>query len=467
MTVIDWIVDKFSSIRFTIAVCILLAAVSFLGTVVPQNRSPQEYSAMYGEVLGPLATGLGIDDLYHSWGFILLLCVLSVNLMACTWKRFPAVWRSLRREVAVPSDTEFRGWRSRDSFCLERSGDGWAEGLPDALARVLGRCSLKSVGSCGERVFLFEKYRFSRVGPSLVHVSILIILGGALVGALFGFKGTLVLPEGATDNLVRLSRGHEQHALDFQIRCNRFVVDLYPNGTPREYRSEVSLLDESGQEVIREAVIRVNHPLTFRGITFYQSTYGDLSTLVLDVREREGGKQARVETEIRTPFPLPGEAGDRAWALKFTENMKIPSQMVERSKFMKENLGPAVQVGIFSTEGGFGDPFWVLKDYPEIEDAREGKYHFTLEAFRSIPYTGLQVAFDPGTPLVWTGCSFLIIGFFISFLLDHETLWVSAKEREDGRVIVRVAGRVVRHPGAYAARFEKRKAGIRKALGVT
>jgi len=469
MSAAAWIADRFSSIRFTIAICILLALVSLLGTVVPQNAGPEDYVRLYGEVLGPLVPRLGISDIYHSAGFSLLLCLLAANLVACTAKRFPAVWRSLRREIAVPADTEFTSWRNCDAFVAASPGpDGAWE--PADLARrlcgALGRKGRETELPSGRRVFLFERNRIARVGPYLAHVSILLILAGALAGAWLGFKGSLILVEGESKESVWLSREHRDLPLEFQIRCDRFAVDLYPSGAPREYRSEVSLLDGNGR-VIRDAVVRVNHPLTFRGITFYQSTYGEMTEVVLNVKERLTGKQARVETELRTPFPLPGDSGDRGWVLSFKENMKIPSQMVEMTKFERESLGPAAQVGVFSKDSGFGEPFWVLKDFPGLEASRGGKYLFDLEAFRSTPYTGLQVTRDPGTPLVWTGCVLLILGFALSFLVDHEVLWVSAEPAGQGRVAVRAAGRTTRHPAGYAARFQKRKAALRKAFGLS
>lgn len=469
MSALAWTMDRFSSVRFTIAICILLAVVSLLGTVVPQNAGPEDYVRMYGDVLGPLVERAGLTDVYHTPGFILLLCLLAANLVACTGKRFPGVWRSLRREIAVPADREFTKWRNRDGFVLEQAatdGDWDPAGLALQLAGALGKAGRETVLPSGARLFLFERNRISRVGPYVAHVSILLILAGALVGAWFGFKGNMILAEGEAEDSVWLVREHEELGLGFQLRCNRFVVEQYPGGAPREYRSEVSVLDEEGN-LIRDAVIRVNHPLSFRGITFYQSTYGELSTLVLDVKERLSGKQARVETEPRTPFPLPGDSGDRAWVVGFRENMKIPRQMVEMTKFDRGSLGPAVQVGVFSPDSGFGEPFWVLKNFPELEAARDGKYLFSLADFRSTPYTGLQVASDPGTPLVWTGCILLVVGFFLSFLLDHEVLWVFAEHEGGGRVAVRVAGRATRHPAGYAARFEKRKAVLRKTFGLT
>ncbi len=463
MSVINSVVAFFSSVRLTIALCILLALVSLLGTLIPQNLDPREYTGMYGEVLGPLVSKIGVSDIYHAPGFILLLCLLAVNLTACTAKRFPSVWRSLRRDLSLPSDPTFGKWRHREAFTLELQGKSVEESIAGAVTRALGKPARQAVLDSGTRILLFEKNRLSRIGPYLAHVSILLILAGGLIGAWFGFKGAMALPEGGQEDSLWLRGGHEQIPLGFQIRCNRFLIDFYESGAPREYRSEVSILNAQG-EVIRDADIRVNHPLTVNGITFYQSSYGNLSTVFLGVRDREGGEPVQVETEIRSPFPLPGETGDRAWVLDFRENMKIPAQMVKVTKFPAEDLGPAVQVGIFSKENGFGEPFWVLRDFPEMEKAREGEYLFTFEKFQSTPYTGLQVAHDPGTPLVWTGCILLIVGFFMAFMLDHEVLGVSMERQEGSRVVVCLAGRAVRHPVAYAGKFEKRKAVLRKAL---
>jgi hypothetical protein len=119
--------------------------------------------------------------------------------------------------------------------------------------------------------------------------------------------------------------------------------------------------------------------MTYCGISFCQSTYGNVSTFFLEVLDLKSADRARIETELGTPFQLPGDQGERAWILDFRENMKIPKQMLEMKKFDREDLGPALQIGIFSPGKGFGDPFWVLRGFPELEETRGGSYHFTFE----------------------------------------------------------------------------------------
>ena len=53
-----------------------------------------------------------------------------------------------------------------------------------------------------------EKGRFSRLGVSITHLSILIILIGGIIGSLYGFKGYVNILEGETiDRILLRSKG--------------------------------------------------------------------------------------------------------------------------------------------------------------------------------------------------------------------------------------------------------------------
>ena len=150
-------------------------------------------------------------------------------------------------------------------------------------------------------------------------------------------------------------------------------------------------------------------------------------------------------------------------AVAFQENMRIPAEMVRRTAFPAAGLGPAVRL-VTLEDNGFGKPFWVLKNFPERGQAREGPYQFNLEGYRSISYTGLQVTRDPGTPLVWAGCILLVVGFLMALLMDHEVLWISSERQGPRKVSLTLAGRGIRHPAVYHSRFEKQKIRLRKEL---
>jgi cytochrome c biogenesis protein len=281
-------------------------------------------------------------------------------------------------------------------------------------------------------------------------------------GAVQGFKGAVQLAEGEATSEAWLRTGAERVPLGFQIRCDRFVFEQYPNGTPKEYRSEVSLSEGEGEPVTR-ATIRVNHPLTYKGITFYQSTYGSFPELKLQLRDREGGSESMVTTSLNTPFLLPGSQGERAMVVAFQENLRIPEEMARVTSFSNRSLGPAARLVVFNDKG-FGEPFWVFRDLPDMGEKTERTHEFVMKDFRLMSYTGLQVVKDPGTLLVWIGCTFLIIGFMMALLMDHEIVWVAGEVTGEDEYKVRVAGRAVRHPGVYAARFDRQKLRLRRGL---
>ncbi len=459
---INTLYDRLLSVRLTIFLCILLAIVSVVGTVIPQNLTAEQYGNLYGQGGARLVTGLGLSDLYHSVGFVLLLCLLAANLVACTSKRLPGTWRSLRRDASPPSDAAFENWKCRETFVCSASVEEMEDRLEGVVAKAFGkRPKRKTVESRGQ-VLLVEKNRYARLGPYVAHVSLLAILLGTLWGAVQGFKGGLQLAEGEASSEAWLRTGAQRVPLGFQIRCDRFVFEQYPNGTPKEYRSEVTL-SEVGGEKIKSGTIRVNHPLTYRGIAFYQSTYGSLPELNLRVRDREGGSESMVTTRLNAPFLLPGSQGERAMVVSFQENLRIPEEMARITSFSKRSLGPAAQIVVFDDKG-FGEPFWVFRDHPDMGKKAERPHKFVMEDVRLMSYTGLQVVKDPGAPLVWIGCTFLVIGFLMALLMDHEIVWVAGEVAAENEYRVRVVGRAVRHPGIYAARFDRQKFRLRRGL---
>ncbi len=77
----------FISIRLTVFVLLTLAATSIVGTLIPQNGSPQDYILKYGDFLYRVFYVLDVFDMYHSWWFQLLVVVLTVNILACSIDR--------------------------------------------------------------------------------------------------------------------------------------------------------------------------------------------------------------------------------------------------------------------------------------------------------------------------------------------------------------------------------------------
>jgi len=333
------------SIRLTILLLLLLAVLSVIGTLIPQGLSRVEYLQIYQPRTYEIMKTMGVFHVYHSWWFVGVMVLLAVNLTACSWKRLPGLVRQIRT-----------------------SGRGYA-----------------------------------RLGTYVTHLSVLVILAAGLIGAVWGFKGYVVITEGET--VTAMVQNNPQRTvvpLGFGVRLDTFRVEFYPNGTPKEYESTLTFLQDD--TIVRGGVsVRVNHPTTYAGLTFYQASYGvddDASRAVVQVDRQESGTSA-VTLELGR-----GQAAS------------IPGTDA-RIGFMKyADGGTAMGEGILTVFFPANAPpqsFWLFSR-PGAEAHKVGDYSVRLTEISRRYYTGLQISRDPGLPLFWIGGSLLILGMMVTFL---------------------------------------------------
>ncbi len=113
--------DFFCSLKLTIVTLILLASTSVIGTVIQQNLSPREYLRVYSETTFRILSDLDFFDMYHSWWFLSLLALFAVNLIACSIKRFPRVWKTVKNPVLAPEDTLYRTFSNFEELLVKDS----------------------------------------------------------------------------------------------------------------------------------------------------------------------------------------------------------------------------------------------------------------------------------------------------------------------------------------------------------
>ena len=138
----------------------------------------------------------------------------------------------------------------------------------------------------------------------LTHLSILLILLGGLINARSGFTGYVEVREGETFVVSAALTPDEtgQHG-SFTVRCDAFRVERYPDGSPKEYVSTLTFL-EGEQVALDHRPLRVNHPLSYRGLTFYQSSYGISARPVIEVKAQ--GAPVRMQLAQGEVRPIPG-----------------------------------------------------------------------------------------------------------------------------------------------------------------
>ncbi len=240
----------------------------------------------------------------------------------------------------------------------------------------------------------------SRVSVLMIHFSIFFILLGGIVGSRFGFRGNLNLHDGEMAAAIQGERSLKKITLPFQVRSDSFRIRYY-EGTnrPSDYESDLVVLE--GGEVKVRKTIRVNDPLRYQGITFYQANYGQTPKgFVIAINDQTTGKVI----------------GEGHLGLEESLQVKSAGLAVEVLDFTPdyEGFGPAALVMVQKSKEAPMRQI-IFQQFPNFEAKARGRFLPILKDVEASYYTGLQVAKDPGVPLVWIGCGMLTFGLGFGF----------------------------------------------------
>ena len=341
----------FSSINLTIVLLLLIVLLSIAGSLIPQQEAAREFARNIPPGLASAFQKMQFFDLYHSIWFLLLLGLLSLNLIVCSLNRFQVTWQRIRAKAFPDSFTSLENLSPALTILTEERHDTTILKFEDILKKKYRKVEKKE---SAQGDFLYgEKGRFSHFGVYVIHLGILIIIGGAVIGYLFGFDAYVQVAEGDAVDTIELKGDRGAKKLNFTLRCDRFSVDFYEDGAPKEYRSDLTFL--KNDRVVYQGSLLVNHPITFEGLRFYQASYGTVP---------DGHAQVQV-------------------------------------------------LQIFSLDH--------------------------MERY----YTGLQVVYDPGLPIVASGAFLMFAGFMVVFFSSHRQVWIGVEKQGD-RTRISITGRTNR-----------------------
>jgi cytochrome c biogenesis protein len=246
-----------------------------------------------------------------------------------------------------------------------------------------------------------------------------VIFIGALIGSFFGYKAYVNIVEGTGTSVVYNRNGQKPIELGFAVRCEDFAVSFYDTGAPKEFKSLLTVID-GNKVVVDKRPIIVNDPLTYKGITFYQSSYGPAGEegglYNFTVRERKGGAPVKLSIHQGEQKLLPDGS-----------SMQILEAAQEVSQFMPQFQGAAARIQVTPKGGGTPQVFIVFQNYPEFDAQRGADLIFSYDGSDEKMYTGLQVAKDPGVWVVWTGCFLMVIGCCMAFFMSHRRVWIRVR----------------------------------------
>ncbi len=436
------------SVKLTVVLLLSIAGTSILGTIIPQNEDPAAYFRAYGEFVYRLFDVLGIFDMYHSWWFQFLLLLLTINIVVCSIDRVSATWKIVFVKNPSFNLSRFRNLSQKETFAGNHPPKELEKIYQPIISKYFGytRVEQTDQGLC----IFAEKWRWTRLGVYAVHLSVILLLLGGLMGSLFGLEGFVNIPEGEKIDSIRIRNTGKIHYLGFEIKCEDFNISFYDNGAPKEYRSSLTII-EKDKPVYQKNII-VNDPLHYRGINIFQSSYGKMPSnstfknkppatdpsgeITLNFTNRKSGASFQIKTAMGKPVELSEGFG------KF-----VIVEYTKAAEFRGQNIGEAYK-GILTPADG--NPLDVLLPlhFPNFDRMRKGALVISVadqepEAFSFGEssdlryYTGLQVTKDPGVLVVYAGFIMMIIGCYITFFLSHQRVCIEIiKGKAKSRVIV-------------------------------
>ena len=417
-----------ASVKLAIFVLITLALSSIVGTIVEQKAEPAQNIALLAKFFGDSAAPtvynvfakLGFMDMYGSWWFTSFLVIFSINLIVCSVDRFPKTWRLIKTPQKPMSGSAIKSLPIKKALNfnsgLSTVKDEFLNALKSSRYHVSEATEENSV-----RLYT-QKGRYSRLAVYVVHLSIILIFLGAIIGIRFGFKGYLNLPEGRSSNVLYESP-NKSIPLGFTVKCNWYDTQYYEGGdTPKEFQSELVII-ENGKEVLKK-VIEVNDPLKYKGITFFQSNYGMLENavgkFVLDITSA-GGEGKRVWLEFGDIFEIPG-TGIKGKIHDFSPALTRDRNTGKLISYSENMVNPAVAIE-FMPPDGKSYIGWILKRYPETS-VIPGGHSVKFADYWGVEFTGLQVSKDPGVWLIYLAAILMGISLYICFFVSSKRIWI-------------------------------------------
>jgi cytochrome c biogenesis protein len=400
-----------SDLRLAIALLLVIAVASGIGTAIPQREEEKLYHQLYdqtpwlGLFRGEAVLNLQLDHVYSSGWFLGLMAWLALSLLLCSWRRQWPALRAALRWIDYSSPRQLSKLSLAETVCCN-DAEASLDGLEQRL-RAQGWQIIRQ-----EQRLAARKGVAGRVGPLLVHAGLVVLMLGAAWGALGGRRAEQFLAPGRTLELMD-SRGRSE----LTLALDAFAVERDPAGRPEQFRSSLRILDgngdgsrEMGQDpgpVLRQAEISVNHPLRFRGVTFYQADWG-LAAISVQL-----GRSPVLQLPLQS-FP---QLGEQVWGLV------LPTRPDGTQPVLMSLTSEQGPVEVYGEDGALLGSLAVGGPAKEIND-------LPIRVESVLPASGILLKRDPGVPLVYAGFAISLVGGGLSLLATRQ-LWAIA---EPGRL---------------------------------
>src|SRR6056300_1545600 len=376
------IFKSIADLRFAIFILLVIAAFSVIGTVIEQDQSIETYKLNYpltNRVFGFLSWDIilnfGLDHIYKTWWFITLILLFGISLLTCTLlQQFPSLKIARRCQF----------FRTTQQFCrLNISTNLQHLSFPQLLFKI--KENNYSIFQQKNIIYCY-KGLIGRIAPIIVHFSMIIILIGAIIGSVSGFKAQEIVPKTETF--------HIQNVL---VRINDFWITYTKQTTITQFYSDLSILNIDGNEIHRKTIF-VNSPAKYNGIDYYQT---DWNIIGLRIKNKD-------LSVFQYPFINLPNSQEKIWLTWVSNTLELNDGLT----ILIDNLQGYCSV--YNKVGKF---------IGNLELNESLKTETPVILMDILSSTGLQIKADPGILLIYLGFLFLMVSTLISYI-TYSQIWL-------------------------------------------
>jgi cytochrome c biogenesis protein len=425
--VLDRLWRFFISMRTGLWLILALGLLSLVGTLLVQappgmTADPAAYDAWvsslkpkYG-LWTPVLNTLGLFSVFTSIWFKAISVLLATSIIACSVNRAPRLWKTAFHPRARMGETFFAHAPLRADVLVPTEPDTAMENVRKVLRAHRFR-TIAEPDDEGLNLYA-DRFRWGPFGTVIAHVSFVIILVGFFLSTATGFKDTgFTAPVGS-----KVAVGHDT---GLTVEARSFNDAYYADGSPSDYASDL-VLYKNGQQVNRQTV-RVNQPMTWDGVSFYQSFFGVAAAM--QVKDVAG----KVVYGDAVPLSFQSDDGSHAIGQLDMKSKGVSVYVIMAASGRPDPNIKAGQVQLEVHEAGKNDPV-ATQVVDQGKPATIAGLTYTFERTRQ--FTGLTVARDPGANFVWVGSTLLVLGLILVFFFPHRRVWVRIRKTSGGSEIL-------------------------------
>ena len=354
--------------RFSISLLTIICIASIIGTVLKQNEPVNNYINQFGPFWAQVFASASLTAVYSAWWFMLILAFLVISTSLCVSRNIPKIWTDWHVFKEGMREQSIQAFGHRAHASLQETPHAAAERIGRMLAQGGWKVKLqerKRDNSESGWMVAAKAGRVNKLGYIAAHSAIVLVcIGGLLDGDLIvkaqmllngktaysggglisdvkpehrlspsnpTFRANLLVAEGAQSSTAILNQGSGVliQDLPFSIELKKFVVEHYSTGMPKLFASDIVIHDkETGAKT--PARVEVNHPVNYKGIEIFQSSFDD------------GGSTVKLKavplTAATKPFEVEGVIGNAA-QLQNGANDKLTLEFAALRVFNIENFG--------------------------------------------------------------------------------------------------------------------------------